>query len=330
MKKFLVTQLILFLACISVYSQSVTDSLIPKKTDSLIPKKDSSAWVVKKKRIRPKPAPDTIRRIPKPDSSFNSFVPEPPVVNWVADLKQLLTGHPYFNFSAKAITRTEVRRVNQNNDLIFYVLLGLFFYFGLIKMVFSRYVDNLFAIFLRITLRQQQLREQLLQAPFASLLLNILFVFTGGLYSSLLLDFYQVKVIENFWVQTFWCVLLLILIYSGKQIVLKSAGWIFNISKATDTYIFIVFLVNKMLGILLLPFLVLIVFEPNPAKQVFVTLSLIFIVLLITYRFIFSFRPLQNEIRWGLLQFFIYLCAFEIAPLILIYKVLLAIVEKSN
>ncbi|HYJ37404.1 MAG TPA: DUF4271 domain-containing protein, partial [Chitinophagaceae bacterium] len=123
---------------------------------------------------------------------------------------------------------------------------------------------------------------------------------------------------------------LLVLIYSGKLIIMKSIGWIFRISKATDTYIFIVFLVNKMLGIFLLPFLVLIVFAPPQAQQVFVTLSLISIIFLFIYRFIFSFRPLQNEIRWSLFQFFIYLCAFELAPLILIYKVLIALVEKSN
>jgi hypothetical protein len=218
----------------------------------------------------------------------------------------------------------------KSSDLIFYVLLGLFFYFAVIKTFFSKYVNNLLAIFLRITLKQQQLREQLLQSPFPSLLLNILFILNGGFYISLLLDNYQQTLVPNFWLQCAYCSLLLVLIYSGKLIILKCVGWIFNITKATDTYIFIVFLVNKMLGIFLLPFLVLIVFEPNQVKQVFVTLSLIFIILLFLYRFFFSFRPLQNEIRWSLFQFFIYLCAFELAPLILIYKVLIAIVEKSN
>ena len=215
-------------------------------------------------------------------------------------------------------------------DLMFYVLLGLFFYFGLIKTVFSKYVNNLTAIFLRVTLKQQQIREQLLQSPLPSLLLNILFFINGGLYTSLLLNYYGKTIDPNFWLQTAYCSLLLVVIYLGKLIILKSVGWVFNISRATDTYTFIVFLVNKMLGILLLPFLVLIVFEPARAQQVFVTLSLILVVLIFLYRFFLSFRPLQSEIRWSLFQFFIYLCAFELAPLVLIYKVLITIVEKSN
>ena len=322
MKKFLVSLLIVFLACTSIQSQSIVDSTIPKK--------DSSVPIVHKKRIRARPVPDTLNKIKTGDSLIIPSVSIPVSKNWMDDLKHILSEHPYFNFSGKAITRPEIKRVDQNNDLIFYLLLALFFYFALIKTLFSKYVNNLVAIFLRITLKQQQLREQLLQAPLPSMFLNVLFVLTGGLYTSLILDYFQVKVVANFWLQTAWCILLLTVIYSGKLIILKTVGWIFNISKATDTYIFIVFLVNKMLGIFLLPFLVLIVFEPADIKQLFVTLSLIFIIFLIIYRFAFSFRPLQNEIRWSLLQFFIYLCAFEIAPLILIYKVLLAIVKKSN
>src|SRR6202035_1185523 len=125
--------------------------------------------------------------------------------------------------------------------------------------------------------KQQQLREQLLLAPLPSMLLNVLFFLAGGLYISLLSDYYHVKFAANFWLQTAWCVLLLIVIYSGKQIILNTVGWILNLSKATDTYIFIVFLVNKMLGIFLLPFLVIITFSEELTRVIFVTISFVMI-----------------------------------------------------
>ena len=269
--------------------------------------------------------------------SLNSFAQDTTVnaptaikSDFVTELVRQLSNHPYYNFFGKAEVRSEIRRTTKSNDLMFYVLIGLLFYFALIKTLFGKYVNNLIAIFLRITLKQQQLREQLLQAPLPSLMLNILFLLSGGFYASLLLEYYQSPFIDNFWLQTIYCILLLALIYLGKFIVLKSAGWIFGITKSTDTYIFIVFLVNKMLGIILLPFIVLHVFQPRPVQQVLVTLSLMFIIFLFAYRFIFSFRPLKTEIKMNLLHFFIYLCAFEIAPLLLIYKVLLTIVERSN
>jgi hypothetical protein len=50
---------------------------------------------------------------------------------------------------------------------------------------------------------------------------------------------------------------------------------------------------------------------------------------LFIYRFIISYTPIRNEIKLNRFHFFIYLCAFEIAPLLLIYKVLLIFVERS-
>ncbi|HKP31887.1 MAG TPA: DUF4271 domain-containing protein [Chitinophagaceae bacterium] len=264
------------------------------------------------------------------DSSAQDSASSAVKSDFVTEFVKQLSTHPYYNFFGKAEVRSEIKRTVESNDLMFYVLIGLLFYFALIKTLFSKYVDNLIAIFLRITLKQQQLREQLLQAPLPSLMLNVLFLLSGGFYASLLLEYYKSSFIDNFWLQTAYCVLLLAIIYLGKFIVLKSAGWIFKITRATDTYIFIVFLVNKMLGIILLPFIVLYVFQPPIVRQVLVTLSLMFIIFLFAYRFIFSFRPLKSEIKMNLLHFFIYLCAFEIAPLLLIYKVLLTIVERSN
>ena len=322
-KKFFSTLFILIIVSTTLTAQSI-DSVVPQQ-DTPVPKP------VQKKRVQTIRQLDTVA-VPKPQDSLDRspLISLNPAEGWIANLRKELSEHPYFNFSGKAVNQPELKRQSKSNDLMFYVLLALFFYFAMIKTVFNKYVNNLLAIFLRITLKQQQLREQLLQSPLPSLLLNILFVLTGGLYISLLLNFYGAPVNDNFWIQTAYCSLLLILIYTGKLIILNSLGWIFNISKAADTYIFIVFLVNKMLGIFLLPFIALIVFEPPRAQQVFVTLSLIFVILLVIYRFIFSFRPMQSEIKWSLFQFFIYLCAFELAPLILIYKVLIALVEKSN
>jgi hypothetical protein len=323
-KKFLLTLFIFAFVSLSAFSQSVVDSAAPVK-DTNLPKR------IEKKMAHVSRRKDTAStNVFSDTSSVNPSVAIDTEFNWIKKIDFNLSEHPYYNFAGHAVAHPEMKRFSKNTDLMFYLLLGLFFYFALIKTAFNKYVNNLLAIFLRITLKQQQLREQLLQSPLPSMLLNILFIVNGGLYISLLLDYYNETVVNNFSLQTIYCSLLLIIIYTGKLIIMKSIGWIFNIKKATDTYIFIVFLVNKMLGIFLLPFLAFIIFEPPQAQQVFVTLSLIFVILLIAYRFIFSFRPLQNEIRWSLFQFFIYLCAFELAPLILIYKVLIAIVEKSH
>jgi hypothetical protein len=179
-------------------------------------------------------------------------------------------------------------------------------------------------------MRQQQVREQLLQTPLASLLLNILFVISASLYLSFLAVYYKVSPYESFWLVFAYCLAFVAIMYTGKFLFLKIIGWIFNVGAATDTYIFIVFMINKIIGIVLLPILVLMAF-PHPLLYQFgITLSFMILILLFLYRFFISYRPIRNEIKVNKFHFFIYLCAFEIAPLLLIYKVLLNFVERST
>ncbi len=71
-------------------------------------------------------------------------------------------------------------------DGMFYLLVVLLFYFAIVKLFFAKYLANLMTLFFRASMRQQQLSEQVLQSPFPSLLLNILFIFSGGLYGAFL------------------------------------------------------------------------------------------------------------------------------------------------
>jgi hypothetical protein len=51
---------------------------------------------------------------------------------------------------------------------------------------------------------------------------------------------------------------------------------------------------------------------------------------LFIYRFSTAFNYIRKEIKISIFHFFIYLCAFEITPLVLIYRVLLAYLEKAS
>ena len=175
---------------------------------------------------------------------------------------------------------------------MFYFLVGLIFYFACIRLFFGKYLDNLMTLFFRVTMRQQQIREQLLQTPLPSLLLNILFVISCGLYLTLLARYYNFAFFGNFWVTLLYAIGFVSGIYLGKFVVLKITGWIFNIRSATDTYIFIVFLVNKMIGIFLLPFIILMSFPNRYLLPVLVLLSYIMLILLFmlqVYKFVSAY-----------------------------------------
>jgi len=235
----------------------------------------------------------------------------------------------YFNFLGEPSKSYEQIRRIYSYDGLFYLMVGILFYFALVKVLFGKYMANLFTLFFRASMRQQQIREQVLQSPLPSLTLNVLFIIVGGLYFSFLVKHYHFALKIDFWLMFLNFSALLCVIYLGKFLLLKCAGWIFNIQRATDTYIFIVFLTNKMLGIFLLPFLIMLSFSGTLLNEIAITVSLIMILAFFSYRCIASFAPLRKEIKMNGFHFFLYLCAFEIAPLLLIYRVLLSFLGNA-
>src|SRR5205085_10683319 len=112
----------------------------------------------------------------------------------------------------------------------------------------------------------------------------------------------------------------LTIIYFLKFVGLKVVGWLFNMSEAADNYIFIVFVVNKMIAIMLLPFLILLAFSTSPVYDVALTTSLCLVTGLFCYRMILTFAAIRNQVRVNPFHFFFYLMAFEVAPLLILFN----------
>ena len=208
-------------------------------------------------------------------------------------------------------------------ELLFYALIVLLLCFAFLKNIFPKYFSDLFRLFFRTTLKQRQIREQLMQTTFPSLIFNLFFVITAALYIDLLLQHFNLLPVKNFWLLFLYCITGLSIIYLLKFVGLKISGWLFNMKNAAEAYIFIVFIINKMMGIYLLPFLILLSFTEGNLYHIFLILSWIGLSMLFIYRFILTFGAVHNQIKVNLFHFFLYLCAFEIAPLLLIYKLLL-------
>ncbi|MBL0272516.1 MAG: DUF4271 domain-containing protein [Chitinophagaceae bacterium] len=246
--------------------------------------------------------------------------------NW-----QVLQHHPYFGFQ-KESTSPEISERKQFNgkEWLFYLLIFLLVVFALIRRTFPKYFNNLFRLFFRTTLKQRQIREQLMQTPLPSLLLNGFFVVTGGLYITFLLQHFKLDPVHNFWLLFLYSSLGLSAAYFIKFIGLKVSGWLFNFPEAAESYTFIVFIVNKMIGILLLPFLVLLAFCLGDVYSVGLTLSGCLVAGLLVYRFILTFTAIRNQVKVNPFHFILYLCAFEIAPLLLVYKVLFQFFNQTT
>ena len=200
---------------------------------------------------------------------------------------------------------------------------------AIIKYFYSRYFNNLFRVFFNTSLRQSQLTDQLLQAKLPSLFFNLFFILSGGTYIYFLLLHYGLLNTQHIGVLIFSCIAILGLVYFVKFSTLKFTGWVTGYKEATDTYIFIIFLICKIIGILLIPFIILMAFSNLPIASTSAIVSLLLIVFLLLLRFFRSYGLLQNQLKVSKFHFFLYIAGLEIIPLLLVYKSLVFFLSKN-
>ena len=244
-------------------------------------------------------------------------------------MQEFLGNHLHFNFLRNPIRLNIEEKSEKRDEYFFYLLWSLLFCYALLRNIFAKYHDNLFVLFFRATLRQQQIKDQLLQSPIASLLFNLFFFLSMSLFVALVARDYHFA--SNISFNDLWTLGFVILasIYLVKFLVTKTLGWVLNMEKASDAYIFVVFLVNKVTGILLLPIILLISFPNKYLLAGLVALTVLLLLFLIVYRYRISYRQIKAEIKLSPFHFFLYLCAFEVTPLLILKKVVTHFIENT-
>ena len=298
---------------------------------------------------------DTLNKVQKSDSEFISHtsptpdtstkaadsIAKPIIKNQVANVEMPILKHPldslynrllenpFFNSKQRPVYLTINEKHRLDKDEKFYLLIGIMFFLALIKLSFSKYFTQLFRQFAQPFIRINQTPDNLSQNNFPSLMLNLFFIISMGVYVALLVNYFSLSNVP-FEINFLYSALFLFILYTAKFVLLSFAGWVFNAKDATETYIFIVFLVNKIMGITLLPFSFIIAFSQTAFTNVGVTVSFMIILILFSYRYIASINPIKRELKISFFHFFFFILAFEITPLLLLYKTLGYYLTKST
>ncbi|MDB5210613.1 MAG: hypothetical protein JWQ30_1440 [Sediminibacterium sp.] len=262
------------------------------------------------------------------DSTRKAALKAIPVIVYDTSSYKKYATHPYLPLHAEPVFMVIDYHKQASKDDLFYLIAGIVLVLALIRAGFSKYFRNLFVSFFQTSIRQKQTRDQLLQDNLASLLTNFLFVISAGLYLTLLVRYKNLSDIP-FWGLAAGSAGVLLLVYLVKYLFLLFTGWVFNNKEAAGSYVFVVFLVNKVMGVLLIPFLLIFAFAGPELVQVSVTLSIGLIVLLLGYRYWVSFVAIRSKLKVNALHFLLYLCAVELLPLALIYKIMMSYFNGS-
>lgn len=221
------------------------------------------------------------------------------------------------------IVAIEQPRIYHDQTASFFILLALVAAIAIFRQSNPIYFRNLFRAFRNPTLSARQLREPLEQNNIANLALDLFFSVSLGFYL-----FFALK--YSFHPQSFSpytrpvligvFIIAIIIIYLLRFFFLRFTGWAFGIQDIMSHYAFNIMLINKIMGIILLPFTFILAFGQGTWVQASLFISLIIITVLIINRYIRSGPAFRYFLTFSKLHFFLYLCASEILPLALLIK----------
>jgi len=236
-----------------------------------------------------------------------------------------IAGNPIFSFKdvghASLMEGTPRHVFNHSDDFLYCIILLLFL--GLLKQSNPVYLKNVFRAFGNRALSNRQLKVQLQQNYLQGLLLDLFFCFSAALF------LYQAAryVHLDSWMHPYSSLTViaglafsLAVIYLVRFLSLKLAGWVFRIPDVLGYYSFNIFLLNRVLGILLLPFTILLSFGTGFWVEVTFLIAILVVLALYVFRFIRSRQVFKHSLRFSVFHFILYLCAAEVLPLAFLIK----------
>ena len=178
--------------------------------------------------------------------------------------------------------------------------------------------------FLNNNLANQIVRDENIFVQRASIYLSLVFNLIGALLLYLISIHFKwtlVGIGSGFGRFVFFLVIVSVA-YAVKFLILKICGWLFEQEREMATYIFNIFLINNILGMALLPFICIFAYNETLAVSGLLIIPLVLIVIAFGWRI---FRGIQIGLSissFSPLYLFLYLCTLEIAPLMVLIRVI--------
>lgn len=233
-----------------------------------------------------------------------------------------------YSFSLKSVPYVyqieKQRKPTNDRTWDFYLILILCLLLGLIRFTDPHYFAILIRSF-RNPSGSRHFKEQIQNATVPNFLMNVFFAVITGSFI-----YYAGRTLNGPISQTFqqpltlvWLIGGILAIYLGKYFVIRFSGWAFRVQTITELYLFNIFLINKIIGIVLLPFLIFIAFGGASMAEPMLLVALVVVAILIFNRYARSWEVFASFFQYSRFHFFTYLCASEIMPMAILLKLLL-------
>ena len=151
---------------------------------------------------------------------------------------------------------------------------------------------------------------------------NVL-LFLNQIINIVIFAFLSYKVFEDYktfdYVFFLYLILALFVFVIAKVLLDVFIGWLFDIKPIIKSYIFQKFNFKNFIGLVLLPINILLAFGLKPSESIiYGFIALLLLINLIG--FLSTFKSYQKLLISNIFYFILYLCALEIGPYIILYK----------
>ncbi len=225
--------------------------------------------------------------------------------------QQIITSSDTWN---KFIAKDYVR---QSNDWMVGVLLFVLILVGWIRMNFKKFfTDNQKAVLsLRDSKRLFEEQNSMSQRIFLGL--NVVFFINITLFISQILEYYQILIFNfSLFVTLLFAVLFLILL---KVIAFRFIGSLFQLNSLANEAIHHGFVLNRLVGLVLIPFVIAIPFVSDEYVLILIYTGFASFAFLYIIQVLRSLQLFLMKVP-SILYSILYICALEIAPVIIIIK----------
>ncbi len=232
-------------------------------------------------------------------------------------------GAPWFTIYEKAKKDSLYKKgkplVRGENWVLAFIAF-LLLVFAILKRYFSRQLSTIIEAFFSNRVLNNLNKEDNLFTSWPFLLLFLQFGFVIGMFFYQVTQYYQLSYGTGGFQFYLTISILIIILYTLKIVLLKLLGHLFNIQKPVQEYIIILYLSYFNTSLLFIPLVIAFALTSLSYGLNYIILSLILVGLIFTFQFFRAGVNLLSHYRFSKVYLFLYFCALEICPILILIK----------
>lgn len=201
------------------------------------------------------------------------------------------------------------------------VVFCLFLAVGVVRLIFPGDFNLIVDAFYNERTLQQVSKEDNMVTSWPYIFLYLIFSLALGLFILLIESAFTHYHLLNF--ENYLRISLLVsILFIVKILLIRFVSFVFELDKLVREYVTVLYLVYFNSMLFLMPFLLILLFVPVEYFKIVLILFSGIVTILFIYRFLRTFFRLFGNLTFSVFYLILYLCALEVAPVLILVKLL--------